>query len=211
MTRTANFQNDRDELALIADARNGDSDAMGELFRRQYAFSIAVARRILPEQEEFLDAVQSAYLSAFEHFQSFRGEGGFRPWIRRIVLNHCLMRLRESRRRLIIRSLDQPSPNGAPCEIAAESPTPETLALRAERGGAVADAVATLPRPLSDVFTRCTSGVSIRDAAEELGLTVPATKTRLFRARSRVRQKLQTAIPPRSAASTAFRMLDLNR
>jgi RNA polymerase sigma-70 factor (ECF subfamily) len=206
MTRTANCQIDRDELALIADARNGDNDAMGELFRRQYEFSIAVARRILPEQEEFLDAVQSAYLSALQHFRSFRGEGSFRPWIRRIVLNHCLMRLREPRRRRAILSLDQPSPNGAPFEVAAEWPTPEELALRAERDGAVADAVSMLPKPLSDVFTRCTSGMSISDAAEELGLTVPATKTRLFRARSRLRQKLQTATTPMPAAATALQM-----
>ena len=75
-----------------------------------------------------------------------------------------------------------------------DSRTPETLALRAEIESAVAEAVSKLPKALSDVFTRCSvSGLSIRDTAEALGLTVPATKTRLFRARSQLRQELQKA------------------
>jgi hypothetical protein len=78
--------------------------------------------------------------------------------------------------------------------LAVDSRTPENLALRAEIESAVTDAVSKLPKPLSDVFTRCgVSGLSIRDTAEALGLTVPATKTRLFRARSQLRQELRKA------------------
>ena len=58
------------ESELIAGARNGDVEATAELFRRHYSRSIKVARRILPAQEEFLDGVQSAYLSAFQNFPS---------------------------------------------------------------------------------------------------------------------------------------------
>jgi DNA-directed RNA polymerase specialized sigma24 family protein len=74
MTRPAKARYDKPEAELVAAARNGDIDAMAELFRRQYPLSVAIARRILPVQEEFLDAVQSAYLSAFRSFQSFRAE-----------------------------------------------------------------------------------------------------------------------------------------
>src|SRR5260370_42461846 len=84
------------ESDLISEARNGDEGAMAELFRRHYTHSVAVARRILPAQEEFLDAVQSAYLSAFLNFQSLRAEASFKTWITRIVRDHCLMRLRPS-------------------------------------------------------------------------------------------------------------------
>jgi RNA polymerase sigma-70 factor, ECF subfamily len=179
---------------LVGDARNGNRDAIAELFRRHYPHSIAVARRILPAQEEFLDAVQSAYLSAFRNFQSFRGDASFKTWITRIVLNQCLMCLREHRRRRTTLSLDLLGRDGAPPRIAVDSRTPENLALRAEIESAVADAVSKLPRALSDVFTRCSvSGLSVRDTAEALGLTVQATKTRLFRARSQLRQELQKA------------------
>jgi RNA polymerase sigma-70 factor (ECF subfamily) len=194
MTRPTNSLNETPETHLVGDARNGNRDAIAELFRRHYPYSIAVARRILPAQEEFLDAVQSAYLSAFRNFQSFRGDASFKTWITRIVLNQCLMRLREPHRHRITLSLDPLGRDGAPPSIAVDSRTPENLALRAEIESAVADAVSKLPKALSDVFTRCSvSGLSIRDTAEALGLTVQATKTRLFRARSQLRHELQNA------------------
>jgi RNA polymerase sigma-70 factor (ECF subfamily) len=192
MTRPTNFLNETPEPQLVGDARNGNREAIAELFRRHYPHSIAVARRLLPAQEEFLDAVQSAYLSAFRNFQSFRGDASFKTWITRIVHNQCLARLREPRRLRCTRSLDLLGRGGAPPSIAVESCTPENLALRAEIESAVAEAVSKLPKALSDVFTRCSvSGLSVRDTAEALGLTVQATKTRLFRARSRLRQELQ--------------------
>src|ERR1700730_15515096 len=194
MTRPTNSLNETLEPQLIGDARNGNRDAIAELFRRHYTHSVAVAHRILPEQEEFLDAVQSAYLSAFRNFQSFRGDASFKTWITRIVLNQCIMRLREPYRRRITLSLDEPVPGGTLPIIAVDSRTPEDLTLRAEIESAVADAVAKLPAALRDVFTRCSVfGLPIRDTAEALGLTVQATKTRLFRARSQLRQQLQTA------------------
>jgi RNA polymerase sigma-70 factor (ECF subfamily) len=196
----ANSQYKKLEAELIADARNGDIDAMGELFRRQYPISIAVARRVLPTQEDFLDAVQSAYLAAFRNFQSFHSEASFKTWITRIVLNQCLACLREPGRRRIALSLDQPGPDGTLPIIAVDSLTPEDLTSRAEIDRAVRDAAAKLHKPLRDVFIRCTiSGLSIRDTASALGLTVPATKTRLFRARRLVRQKLQTTFAGKHA------------
>jgi RNA polymerase sigma-70 factor (ECF subfamily) len=192
MTGRTNSLNDKLEPELVGDARNGDQNAMAELFRRQYPRSIALARRILREREDSLDAVQSAYLSAFQHFQSFRGEAPFEAWITRIVRNQCLMHLREPVQRRAAMSLDQPGRGGTLPIITVDSLTPEDLLLRSELNSVVADATAELPKPLSDVFIRCgISGLSIRDTAEALGLTEPATKTRLFRARCIVRQKLQ--------------------
>lgn len=193
MTHTLNSLTGNPESELIADARNGDVEAMAELFRRHYLRSVKLARRILPAQEEFLDAVQSAYLSAFQNFPSFRAESSFKTWITRIVLNQCLVRLRKPDRRCITLTLDQSGPGRTTSIIAVDSLTPEKLVLKAEIDRALAEAAASLPKSLSDVFTRCSiSGLSIRETATALGLTEQATKTRLFRARSLVRQKLQT-------------------
>src|SRR6267142_5201767 len=134
----AEAQLEKPEPELIVDARNGDLDAMTELFRRHYSHSVTVARRMLPAREEFLDAVQSAYLSAFRQFQSFRGEASFKTWITRIVLNQCLMRVREPGRHRITLSLDQPSIGGTLPSIAGDSPTPEALVLWAEMESAIA-------------------------------------------------------------------------
>jgi RNA polymerase sigma-70 factor (ECF subfamily) len=202
MTRPTNSLNDKLEAELVGDARNGDRNAMAELFRRQYPRSIAIARRILRAREDSLDAVQSAYLSAFQHFQSFRGEATFEAWIARIVRNQCLMHLREPVQRRVVMSIDQPEGGVARRIVPVDSLTPEDLALRSELNRAIADVTAKLPKPLSDVFIRCSiSGLSIRDTAEALGLTVPATKTRLFRARCIVRQKLQRNSWGRRAAA----------
>jgi len=201
MMQTLNALTGNPESELIAGAHSGDTEAMAELFRRHYSRSVGVARRILPVQEDCLDAVQSAYLSAFQNFQSFRSEASFKTWITRIVVNQCLGRLRKPDRHWITLTLDQSgSHNGQPL-IAADSLTPEKLVLKAEISRAVAEAAASLPKPLRDVFTRCSSGVSIRETATALGLTVQATKTRLFRARSLLRRKLQTKFAGRITPS----------
>jgi RNA polymerase sigma-70 factor, ECF subfamily len=179
------------ESELISGAHNGDTEAMDELFRRHYSRSVTVARRILPAQEDFLDAVQSAYLSALQNFQSFRAESSFKTWITRIVLNQCLSQLRKPGRRRVTLSLDQCGPSSLPI-IVVDSLTPEKLALRAEIKRALADAAAKLPKSLSEVFTRCTlAGLSIAVTTTALGLTVQATKTRLCRARSLVRRNFR--------------------
>ena len=87
MMQTLNPLTGNPESELIAGAHSGDTEAMAELFRRHYSRSVGVARRILPVQEDCLDAVQSAYLSAFQNFQSFRSEASFKTWITRIVVN----------------------------------------------------------------------------------------------------------------------------
>ena len=152
MTRETTSLNEKSEAELVREAQNGNGEAMAELFRRHYPQSIAVARRMLPAQEEFMDAVQSAYLSAFQKFQSFRAEASFKTWITRIVLNQCIMRLREPHRRRIT-GLDEPVPGGTLPIIAVDSQTPEDLALRAEIESAVADAIAKPPTALRDVLT----------------------------------------------------------
>ncbi len=157
MTHPMNSLDERPEPELVSDAGSGDGDAMAELFRRHYPHSVVVARRILPAQEEFLDAVQSAYLSAFQNFRSFRAEASFKTWITRIVLNQCLTRLREPGRHRIALSLDQPGPGGALPIIAVDSLTPEDVALRAELNRALADAGRKTSKT-SERRVRCTQG-----------------------------------------------------
>jgi hypothetical protein len=76
--------------------------------------------------------------------------------------------------------------------LASAAPTPEKSTLRQEIASALSDAADRLPKPLRDVFALCAfSGLSLKEAAAVLGLTVSATKTRLFRAHERMRSHLQ--------------------
>jgi RNA polymerase sigma-70 factor (ECF subfamily) len=181
------------EPELIAACKRGDKAAGTELLGRHYASSLRVARGMLRSQEESQDAVQSAYFSALRHLRNFRGDATFKTWITRIVMNECLARLRERRRRRDWFSLDDRSRSTELTMLASAAPTPEKLTLRQEIATALSDAAAGLPKPLRDVFALCAfSGLSLKEAATVLGLTVGATKTRLFRAHARMRSHLQS-------------------
>jgi RNA polymerase sigma-70 factor, ECF subfamily len=179
------------ESDLIAAGKLGDRAAIAELFERHYASSLCVARRILRSEEDSQDAVQSAYLSAFRHLHSFRGDAAFKTWMTRIVTNHCLMRLRQPwlwNRRT---NLDSLAGKGR-LQLVSPMPTPEACAFHGEVAAAVANAAASLPRGLCEVFQLHTiSGFTLKEVAAEIGLTIPAAKARLFRTNARMRESLQ--------------------
>ena len=82
---------DRDLLTAHC---GGDVDAFGELFRRHRDRMWAVALRTTHDPEMAADAVQEAFISAFRHAESFRGDAAVTTWLHRIVVNSCLDRLR---------------------------------------------------------------------------------------------------------------------
>jgi len=191
------------ESELIAAGKRGDNASISELFERHYPSSLCVARRILRSEEESQDAVQSAYLSAFRHLHSFRGDAAFKTWITRIVTNHCLMRLRQPWLRTYWGDLDALAANGESSRLASSGPTPEASAFCREIGAALTDAAARLPKPLCEVFhLHAISGLTLKQVAAATGLTLPAAKSRLFRAHARMRERLQPvwSNPRRGAA-----------
>jgi RNA polymerase sigma-70 factor (ECF subfamily) len=183
---------DKPELELIAESRQGDQAALSELFRRHYSLCLRLARGILRSDDESQDVVQSAYVSAFQHFADFRGESSFRTWISRIVINRCMVLRRTPWRRAGWIYLDeQPAGRGSE-SLACDAPTPEKSAYSGEISSALARAVSCLPVSLRDAFTLyCVSGLSVKEVADALGLSQAAAKTRVFRARAKVRVQLQ--------------------
>jgi RNA polymerase sigma-70 factor (ECF subfamily) len=189
---------------LLADGRNGDGQALSELFERHYTSSMRVARRILRSDDDASDAVQSAYLAAFEHLHGFRGEAQFSTWITSIVKNQCFTYLRSPERRRVFSNAEEEYVRDAVMAMADRTPTPEDLAWRSEVDSAFSAAAGSLPIGLQDVYTLCcTAGLSVSEAANALGLTVPATKTRLFRARHRMRSELGKRLVMRPQRKTA--------
>ena len=181
----------RPDSELITCGRNGDRSALSELFERYYPSSIRVARRILGSDEDARDVVQSAYLAAFAHFDTYRGEAQFNTWMTRIVKNHCFMHLRRPERRRACPIVEHGEVKDAIMALARRTPTPEDLAWRGEVDAAFSKAACRLPKILQDVYTLVSvSGFCLNEAAHTLGLTLPATKTRLFRAQRRLRPEL---------------------
>jgi RNA polymerase sigma-70 factor (ECF subfamily) len=183
---------DKLELELIAESRQGDEAAISELFRRHYSLCLRLARGILRSEDESQDVVQSAYVSAFQHFVDFRGESSFRTWISRIVINRCMVQRRTPWRRAGWVYLDDQPPGRGSESLACNDPTPEKSAYSNEINSALTRAVSRLPANLRDAFRLyCVSGLSVKEVADALGVTQAAAKTRVFRARAKVRMQLQ--------------------
>ncbi|MGD0436080.1 MAG: sigma-70 family RNA polymerase sigma factor [Bryobacteraceae bacterium] len=196
----AKFQ--KPEPGLIAACKRGDRAAMGELFERHYPSSLRLARGILRNEAESEDSVQAAYLSALRHLHCFREDASFKTWITRIVVNCCLMQIRDRRRQLTWANLGDVERTDVVSILAARAPTPEETASGREIASAYSRALAKLPRRLREAYSlRHVSGLTLKQIAAELGLTVPAVKTRLFRAQARMRWFLQPVRATRREAA----------
>ena len=178
----------------VNEARPFESEALNELFAQHHKAFLGIAHRILRSKEDSEDAVQTAYCAAFRHLHSFRGESSVKTWMTQIVVNCCLMQLRERHSRRQI-ALDDIEP-----VLASDAASPETLCYVSELETAHAAAASRLPKLLHDVYAECViSGVAFSKVVHHLGLTPAAAKARLFRARKKVENSLQLAIHGRAA------------
>lgn len=188
------------ETGLIARSKAGDQDAIAELFRRHYAPCLRLAVGILRHAEDAQDAVQAGFFLAFRRLENFRGDASFKTWITRIVVNCCLLQLRQARKKVTWVRLEDRNGMKGPDLLPSHGPSPETFAWRSEISSAFSAAVARLPEHLREAYTLfAISGLSLREVATTLGLTVSATKTRLFRARAGIRTSLQPVWSSRHA------------
>jgi RNA polymerase sigma-70 factor, ECF subfamily len=182
----------KSDFELISEGRGGNHAAIAELSERHYVSSVCAARAILRSDEESQDAVQMAYLTAFRRLDTFRGESSFKTWITRVVVNTCLMQLRVSRRRANWVQLEDLQTGRGQSLLASRWPTPEESAWRGEIASACRGAIAKLPREMREAFNLYSaSGLTVKEVAASLGLTVSAAKTRIFRARARLQLYLR--------------------
>jgi len=85
------------EQALLAAAKQGQTEAFGTLCQPLAPKLIQTARRITRNREDAEDALQNAFLSAFIHIKNFDGRSSFSTWLTRIAINSALMTLRKKR------------------------------------------------------------------------------------------------------------------
>src|SRR5262245_5089129 len=84
--------------ALVERLRRGDGSAFENLLRRHTGRLLAVARRLLGNEEDARDVVQDAFLSAFRSIDRFDGQAALGTWLHRIAVNAALTKLRSRRR-----------------------------------------------------------------------------------------------------------------
>jgi RNA polymerase sigma-70 factor (ECF subfamily) len=187
-------------LALDADLlsrlRAGDEQAYEVLVRQTSGRLLAVARRFLGSEDESADAVQEAFCSAFQAMDRFEGTSALSTWLHRIVVNVCLMKLRSRSHRPTV-SIHALLPAfdavGHPLQpVASWSEEPCNHLERAETRDHVRACIDLLPDDYRMVLLlRDIEELDTEQTAQLLGISVPAVKTRLHRARQALRTLLE--------------------
>ena len=182
-----------DETTLVTQAREGDNRAFSELVKRYEAKIFRLAQHITQNREDAEDVLQETFLKAYEHLDQFQGNSKFYTWIVRIAVNQALMKLRRRKTDKTV-SLDEGIDTGEDTvtrEIAAWDEDPEQRFTREELGEILDSTVQSLAPAYRSVFLlRDVDDLSTEETAEALGISVPAVKSRLLRARLQLREKL---------------------
>lgn len=182
---------DQTILEWVERAKQKDQDAYAELV---YSFQDAVYNlcyRMLGESGEAEDATQEAFLRAFTHLTRYDVSRSFKTWLLSIASNHCIDRLRK--RRLQFLSLDD-EPTAAVLALSSDDPLPEIALQRQERSEYIQALLADLaPEYRAAVVLRYWYDYSYIEIAETLETTESAIKSRLFRARQMLADKLDAS------------------
>jgi RNA polymerase sigma-70 factor (ECF subfamily) len=182
-----------DELALVAKAQAGDAQAFTDLVNRYERKIYRIAKHITQNDEDAEDVLQETFLKAYEHLAGFQGNSKFYTWIVRIAVNESLMKLRKRKGDRTV-PLDEPMDTGEEMvtrEIAVWEDNPEQRYSREEIQDILERAVESLKPDFRTVFTlRDIEELSTEETAEALGISIPAVKSRLLRARLALREKL---------------------
>ena len=182
----------RSDLHLLELSRKGDRDAFGQLIGKHYQNCIRAATCVLRDPTEAEDQVQQASRKAFEHLHQYLGEAEFSSWLLHIVLNECRMALRSRKRAHFVyfdHSCD--GRDRRPMELPEPASDPENEAIKNNIFEVLRTEIRHIPPLFKQVILlRDIEGLTMPDVAHRLGITLPAAKSRLIRARGELRQRI---------------------
>jgi RNA polymerase sigma-70 factor, ECF subfamily len=180
-----------DDTVILTRARNGDVDAFNRLVLENERPVYSLAYRLLGNPDDAADATQEAFLNAFRAINGFRGEA-IRPWLFRIAVRCCYDQLRRRKRRRED-SLEGDTDDDDGIDLPDDPELgPEQGAVRAETAEAIEQALQGLPFDQRAVVTLCdVQGLSYEEAAEATSAELGTVKSRLSRARARLREVLR--------------------
>ena len=176
---------------LVAAAKSGDHPAFVELWTRHSKTAFNMVYRITRNQDDAEDVVQDAWMKAYVHLNTFDGRSKFSTWLTRIAINSALMILRRKRARPETSMEITDGETWQHWEIADQTKNIEELYARHERVERLRRAICCLqPRLRNVVEIHQSNDRSIKEIADLAGISVAATKARLFRARKILRKAL---------------------
>jgi RNA polymerase sigma-70 factor (ECF subfamily) len=186
--------------ALVERARAKDEAAFEELVNRYQNKLYRLAMRFVRNESDAQEILQDAFLSAWRNLPSFEGRAQFGSWMYRVTVNAALMLLRSRNRHPEV-TVDDVEPTVLNDAVAESGQTvranadwsqrPDDQLQSSEMRAHIQTSVEALPDGLRTVFLlRDVEELSTEDTAEMLGLSVPAVKTRLHRARLALREAI---------------------
>jgi RNA polymerase sigma-70 factor (ECF subfamily) len=177
------------DAALLERFAAGDRSALDDLFRRYRTVAFRVAYRLLGREADALDAVQEAFVKALTNLERFRGLSSFKTWLLRIVSNAALDVGRHRRRQA--RTPQAPRHDPPDRFGPADLPAPEAELHRADLREKIDTALARLPDPQRQTFVlHVEAGLSYREVADALGISIGTVMSRLFYARQKLKALL---------------------
>lgn len=188
-----------DEADLIRLAQSRDPEAFQELMRRTKSTSMRLALSVVKNREDAEDQVQTSFLNAWKRISSFHMESKFSTWMRTIVMNQSLMHLR-SKRRVSLQPLDDGREEGTVIDPVDVRPSQETTLGQQHLTGHLREELRRLPPIFREVLDlRDLQELTTEEVAARLGISEPAAKSRLSRARQMLRQRMERHAELRSA------------
>jgi RNA polymerase sigma-70 factor (ECF subfamily) len=176
-----------DAEQMLTCARAGDREAIEALLATHRAAVFRYGRRVCPTMADAEDAVQDALWSAAQALRAFRGAATtILSWLFTIVRRHCYRVLR----RVGTEAAATASVPGAPAQ-----PSPEENLAARHQCAAIATALAALePLHREVILLRDIEGLTAPEAAARLGVSIDAVKSRLHRARARLREEVASRL-----------------
>jgi RNA polymerase sigma-70 factor (ECF subfamily) len=180
----------KSDRAIISDARNGDERAFNELVRRYqptiYRFAYSVCR----DHERAKLTTQDTFINVYRKLNTYDERSKFSTWLYSIVTNNCLMVRRSERSGTV--SMDEPAIQDQVARMPSSRPGPVKELLNEELKEQVDKAILKLPLDYRLVLLlRDMEGLSAAEVAKVLQISIPAVKSRLFRARDFLRKALR--------------------
>ncbi|WP_338864097.1 RNA polymerase sigma factor [Myxococcus stipitatus] len=175
------------DAALVAAARKGDREALEALLARYASPVYRFGVRLCGSEEVARDVLQETLMTAFRGLHAFREQAQLSTWLYQVARSHCSRERRREARGGVPVSLDEEAARAVP---SGERPLDEAAHAR-KLGAEIRDALASLSATDREaLLLRDVEGLSAEEAARATGIDVRAHKSRLHRARMRLRAKL---------------------
>ena len=182
---------DEDDLILVGRVLAGDRRAFESLVRRHERRVFRVTFAVLGNIEDAEEAMQDAFVKAFRHLNQFRREARFTTWLTRIAVNEAIQKRNTRRNFVALAEVETAEEQFMPKRYESWKSNPEQLYGKQETHRIVEKAIQLLPEIYREAFVlRDVEEMSAEEAAEVLGITVPALKSRLLRSRLMMRESL---------------------